>query len=483
MSRILYPLAVDLRGKAVLVAGGGAVAARKLTELLRCGADITVVAPEPNPSVERLAGALHLIRRPFKSGDELGRYLVFACTDDSAVNREIAGLCGRGNILCNVADASHEGTFHVPGVIRKGEVTVTVSTGGSAPGLTRHLKRLLSATLGESVAELAALLGPFRSALREGAAAGLAAEVLEDLPYRKLLEDLQAHGAAQVERFLAQTLAKAKAGSSSPAVSGAEAGSGKSEIPGEGAETEADGVPIIHAVALVGAGPGHPGLLTVLAAEVLRKAEVIIHDRLIPEETLQLASAECRLIPAGKRGHTGQRESARQEDIEAQLIEHARLGKRVVRLKGGDPFVYGRGWEEVLALESQGIPWTVIPGVSSTTGGPTWAGIPLTHRGIARSYAVMSGMAYSQTNTEVPKADTIVLVMGLHRLAEIVPSFLAQGWTADTPVAAIQNATLPDQRVCISTLAEIQGETARLGFDSPTLLVIGDVVGLAKADR
>ncbi|MEO6097312.1 MAG: uroporphyrinogen-III C-methyltransferase [Fibrobacteria bacterium] len=487
MSRILYPLAVDLRGKAVLVAGGGAVAARKLTELLRCGADITVVAPEPSPSVERLAGVLHLILRPFKSGDELGRYLVFACTDDSAVNREIAGLCSRGNILCNVADASHEGNFHVPGVIRKGEVIVTVSTGGAAPGLTRHLKRLLSATLGESVAELAALLGPFRNALRERAAAGLAAEILEELPYRKLVEDLQAQGAAQVERYLSEILAKVTTGGQAPdgsAASGAESDeTSKAYRVTEAGEAAAAGVPLIHAVALVGAGTGHPGLLTVLAADILRQAEVIIHDRLIPEETLQLASAECRLIPAGKRGHTGQGESARQEDIEAQLIEHARLGKRVVRLKGGDPFIYGRGWEEVLALESQGIPWTVIPGVSSVTGGPTWAGIPLTHRGIARSYAVMSGMAYSQTNTEVPKADTIVLVMGLHRLAEIVPSFLAQGWTADTSVAAIQNATLPDQRVCISTLAKIQGETARLGFDSPTLLVIGDVVGLTKAGR
>ncbi len=494
MSRTLYPLAVDLRGKPVLVAGGGAVAARKLAELLRCGADVTVVAPEPVPAVERLAGVLHLIRRPFKSGDELGRYLVFACTSESAANREIASLCLRGNILCNVADASGEGTFHVPGVIRKGEVTVTVSTGGAAPGLTRDLKRMLSAALGDETAALAALLGPFRTALREGAESGRAAEILERLPYRKLLEDLRASGPAPVERFLSDTMQRAtadtfeasKAGNPDPAKPG-----GSDAAPGSAADTAADttlsdsvsrpGIkPLLHAVALVGAGPGHPGLLTVLAAEALRKAEVIIHDRLIPEETLHLASAECLLIPAGKRGHTGQSESARQEDIEAQLIEHAGKGKRVVRLKGGDPFVYGRGWEEVLALESQGIPWTVIPGVSSTTGGPTWAGIPLTHRGIARSYAVMSGMAYSQTNTEVPKADTIVLVMGLHRLAEIVPSFLAQGWEADTPVAAIQSATLPDQRVCISTLKDIQQETARLGFDSPTLLVIGDVVGLAQ---
>ncbi|MDB5047687.1 MAG: uroporphyrin-III C-methyltransferase [Fibrobacteres bacterium] len=450
MSRTLYPLAVDLRGKPVLVAGGGPVAARKLTELLRCGADITVIAPEPGPAVERLASALRLIKRPFKSGDELGRYLVFACTNDTAVNHEIATLCARGNILCNVADASAEGTFHVPGVVRKGEVTVTVSTGGAAPGLTRHLKRLLSETLGDETAGLTAILGRFRAELKSGPDAGRAAAILESLPYRKLLEDLKSRGAAAVERFLGDTLAK-----------GADVAKGATDIP---------------PVSLVGAGPGHPGLLTMLAAEALRKAEVIIHDRLIPEETLQLASPDCLLIAAGKRGHF---ESARQEDIQKQLVEHALSGKRVVRLKGGDPFVFGRGWEEVLALEAHGIPWVAIPGVSSTTAGPTWAGIPLTHRGLARSFAVMSGMAYSQTNTEIPKADTIVLVMGLQRLAEIVPAFLAQGWSGETPVAAIQNATLPDQRVCLSTLAEIRAETVRLGFDSPTLLVIGDVVGLA----
>jgi uroporphyrin-III C-methyltransferase len=332
-----------------------------------------------------------------------------------------------------------------------------VSTGGAAPGLTRHLKRLLSETLGEETAELAAILGRFRTDLRGGADAGRAVEIMESLPYRKLLEDLKTSGAPAVERTLADARLRALTG----------------ESPGAGAGGKAEA---IGTVALVGAGPGHPGLLTMLAAEAIRKAEVIVHDRLIPEETLHLASPDCVLIPAGKRGHF---ESARQEDIQAKLIGHARLGKRVVRLKGGDPFVYGRGWEEVLALESAGIPWSVIPGVSSTTAGPAWAGIPLTHRGTARSYAVMSGMAYSRTNTEIPKADTVVLLMGLHRLAEIVPAFLAQGWRAETPAAAIQNATLPDQRVCLSTLAEIRAETARLGFDSPTLLVIGNVVGLA----
>ena len=271
--------------------------------------------------------------------------------------------------------------------------------------------------------------------MRSSLAGDRAAEILEDLPYRKLLEDLKAKGSSNVERELDAILAQAKTDSAAYASRNpASIESGISTSPSHplspDASPESGPSGSLHPVALVGAGPGHPGLLTVLAAETLRRAEVIIHDRLIPEETLHLAPPECRLIPVGKRGHTGQSESARQEDIEAQLVEQARLGKRVVRLKGGDPFVYGRGWEEVLALEAAGIPWSIVPGVSSTTGGPTWAGIPLTHRGVARSYAVMSGMAYSQTNTEVPKADTIVLVMGLHRLAEIVPTFLAQGWSA-----------------------------------------------------
>ncbi len=454
MPRTLYPLAVDLSGKPVLVVGGGNVAARKLTELLRCGADITLIAPDPVPAVERLATALRLIQRPFRNGDERGRYLVFACTDDGAVNREVAGLCRRANILCNVADAFPEGSFHVPGVVRKGDVTLTVSTGGNAPGLTRYLKRLLAETLGEGTAELAALLGRFRAGLRNGPDADRASAVMEALPYRKLLEDIRASGAPVVEKFLADI--RDTLGAAARSAQPAEA--------------------VLHPIALVGAGPGHPGLLTLAAAEALRKAEVIIHDRLIPEEILHLAAPDCVLIAAGKRGHF---ESARQEQIEAKLVEQARMGRRVVRLKGGDPFVFGRGWEEVLALEEQGIPWTAIPGVSSATAGPGWAGIPLTHRGLARSFAVMSGMAYSQTNTEIPKADTIVLVMGLHRLEEIIPAFLAQGWSAETPAAAIQSATMPDQRVCVSTLAAIRSETARLGFDSPTLIVIGAVVALA----
>jgi uroporphyrin-III C-methyltransferase / precorrin-2 dehydrogenase / sirohydrochlorin ferrochelatase len=472
MLRALYPLSVDLHGKPVLVAGGGSVAARKMAELIRCGAEITLVAPEVSPALDRLIPAIRLERRPFRPGDEQGKYLVFACTDDPAVNRDIAALCRKANVLCNVADAAEAGSFHVPGVIRQGNVTVTIGTGGAAPGLTRHLKRVLAEALGPETAEAAALVGDFRARLRVQGIPGAAA-ILESLPYRALLEALRNGDRPRAESLLADA---AQAQSGEP---GATTGPESANDLGKEPADRLVGPPVLPGVDLVGAGPGHPGLLTLLAADILRRAEVIIHDRLIPEEVLQLAPSGCRLIPAGKRGHF---ESARQDEIEARLVEQALAGRRVVRLKGGDPFVYGRGWEEVLALQAMGIPWRVIPGVSSATAGPTWAGIPLTHRGVARSFAVMSGMAYSQTNTEIPKADTVVLLMGLQRLADIVPAFLAQGWDAATPAAAIQNATLPDQRVCASTLGGIREETSRRGFDSPTLLVIGRVAGLAGGE-
>lgn len=473
MSRTLYPLSVDLNGKAVLVVGAGTIAARKLTELIRCSADITVIAQSPTPAIDRLGSVIRLLRRNFEKGDELGRYLVFACTNEPEVNQQIATLCHKANILCNVVDASEKGSFHVPGVIRQGEVTVTVSTGGSVPGLTRYLKTVLSDTLGEQTAQLASILGRFRHDLRNGPLADRAQSILETLPYRKLLEDLKQGHANFVDAYLAQLYSTHNHADSvfKKGVTGNLMSALSKSVIGR-SETVT-----VQTVTLVGAGPGHPGLLTLLAAEALRKAEVIIHDRLIPTETLGLASKDCLLIAAGKRGHF---ESVRQEEIQSKLVEMALQGKRVVRLKGGDPFVFGRGWEEVLALEAHGIPWTVIPGVSSTTAAPTWAGIPLTHRGLARSYAVMSGMAYSETNTEVPHADTIVLVMGLHRLAEIVLAFVAQGWAPTTPVAAIQSGTQLDQRVCYSTLAEINQESVKQGFDSPTLLIIGKVVGLAQ---
>ncbi len=499
MQRNLYPLSVDLNQKKVLVIGGGEVAARKLTELIYTGAKVTVIAPEMNPAILRLEKAITLITREYQEGDIAGYYLVFACTDNSSVNAQVAAICDHNHTLCNVANNGALGSFHVPGVIRHGDITVTVSTGGLAPGLTRHLKRKLAEFLGPELGELAQVLGRFRQGLKHkfsegslGSMSDQAGSFLQNLPYRKLLDDVKNKGAVSVEKYLQDLLkseienAENKVGEMAERDAG-EASATVIETHKLNSENRKN---TVQTVTLVGAGPGHAGLLTLIGAEALKKADVIVHDRLIPEETLQLAPVDCLLIPAGKRGHF---ESMRQETINAKLVQYALAGKNVVRLKGGDPFIFGRGWEEVLALEAEGIPWKVIPGISSTHAGPAWAGIPLTHRGVARSYAVMSGMAYapnkftgdineagqaSETNTEIPKADTIVLLMGLQRLHEIVAAFLAQGWYAKTPVAAIQNATQANERICISTLENIEKETVQGGFDSPTLLVIGKVVDL-----
>src|SRR5690606_38640433 len=231
----------------------------------------------------------------------------------------------------------------------------------------------------------------------------------------------------------------------------------------------------ISPVLLVGAGPGDPSLLTLGAAEALENAEVVLYDRLASQAVLEMVPPACVRVPVEKRGHF---ESLRQERINALLIEHARSGKRVVRLKGGDPFVFGRGYEEALALEAAGLPWRVLPGISSSVAVPALAGIPLTHRGTARSFAVASGVAGHDVNHDFPKADTLVLLMSLFRLEEIVPILLAKGYAPETPAAAIQDGSLPEQRVLRATLATLREETAKAGFDSPTLVVVGDVVKL-----
>ncbi|MCD6023238.1 MAG: uroporphyrinogen-III C-methyltransferase [Fibrobacteria bacterium] len=433
-----YPLELDLRDQPVLMVGGGSIAARKLPELLACGARVTLVAPEVAATTRRLLPGLEWLERTFHSEDIHGRKLVFACTDDAAVNAHIAALCREADIPCNRADAAKTGTFIVPGVVRRGPLTLSVSTSGRMPALTRHVKRKLSALLGEEWGQLAEILAEARDRLAEP----------EALAYDDLAETLRRDGADAVRSIIGRAPASSRRNDRT-----------------------------VHPVLLVGAGPGDPSLLTLGAAEALRHAEVILHDRLASPAVLDTAPPGCLLVPVEKRGHF---ESHRQDHINEKLVEHARAGKRVVRLKGGDPFVFGRGFEEALALEAAGIPWRVLPGVTSSVAVPALAGIPLTHRGVARSFAVASGMAGSESNPDFPKADTLVLLMALYRLEEIVPALLRAGYTPATPAAAIQDGSLPEQRLCRTTLGELRAETARLGFDSPALIVIGEVVNLSR---
>ncbi len=448
-----YPLEIDLHDQPVLMVGGGSVAARKLPELLACGARVTLVSPTLGAATRRLAPGLTWHPRAFDPADVEGHTLVFACTDVPAVNAAVADACRARDIPCNRADRAKEGTFIVPGVIRRGGVTVSVSTSGQVPALTRHLKRKLSSVLGEEWGELAEILAVVRE--RRGFKGPSDA-----MPFEALAARVRDQGAEAARTMADAVDADLRAGH--PEAS-RETHSGAS-VPAP-----------VHPVLLVGAGPGDPSLLTLGAAEALRNAEVVLYDRLASQAVLEMVSATCLRVPVEKRGHF---ESLRQDGINALLIEHARSGKRVVRLKGGDPFVFGRGYEEALALEAAGLPWRVLPGISSSVAVPALAGIPLTHRGTARSFAVASGVAGHDVNQDFPKADTLVLLMSLFRLEEIVPILLAKGYAPETPAAAIQDGSMPEQRVLRATLATLRAETARAGFDSPTLVVIGDVVKL-----
>lgn len=445
-----YPLEIDLRDQPVLMVGGGNVAARKLPELLACGARVTLVAPDLAEATRRLLPGLGWHQRPFEAEDVEGKMLVFACTDVAAVNAAVAEACRARGIPCNRADRAKEGTFIVPGVIRRGGITVSVSTSGQVPALTRHLKRRLSSVLGDEWGELAEILAVVRE--RHGFKGPG-----DTWPFEALAAAVRDRG-IEAARALADEIDAGNRASTNDTVGVQHA----APLP-------------ISPVLLVGAGPGDPSLLTLGAAEALKNAEVVLYDRLASQAVLELVPPTCERVPVEKRGHF---ESLRQDRINEILIEHARTGKRVVRLKGGDPFVFGRGYEEALALEAEGLPWRVLPGISSSVAVPALAGIPLTHRGTARSFAVASGVAGHDVNQDFPKADTLVLLMSLFRLEEIVPILLAKGYAPETPAAAIQDGSMPEQRVLRATLATLREETAKAGFDSPTLVVIGEVVGL-----
>ncbi len=461
-----YPIELDVENQPILMVGGGQIAARKLPELLACGALITLIAPMIDPALQHLISAIHWENRLFREDDIHDFRLVFACTPDVNINTQISTICQSKGIPCNRADKALQGSFIVPGVVRRKALTLSISTSSEVPVLTRHLKRKLSGLFGNEWGELVTLLSEIRVQGVSGSenspppskgAQGLSHQDWGRISMDTLAEILRTDGFEAARQHLHRMVTP-------------------TALPNAlGRQLPLPPIHPIFPVLLVGAGPGDRSLLTMGAAEAIEKADVILHDRLVAPDILQLASKNSWLVPAEKRGHFA---SSRQEHINAQMIEYAQTGKHVVRLKGGDPFIFGRGFEEALALEKAGIPWRILPGVSSSTAIPALAGIPLTHRGVARNFAVVSGMTDAGTHLTFPKVDTLVLLMSLFRLEEVIPALLSSGYAPQTPAAAIQNGGRPEQRICRTTLEKLGEETAKQGFDSPTLVVVGQVVAL-----
>jgi uroporphyrin-III C-methyltransferase / precorrin-2 dehydrogenase / sirohydrochlorin ferrochelatase len=449
-----FPVFFDLTAQRVLVVGGGEIALRKVALLERSGARITVVAPEFLPELQERAagGKINLRLREFVPNDLDDARLVIVATSRRAVNRWIASLSEARGIPVNVVDDREASRFIVPAIIDRDPVLVAISTGGTSPVLARRLRERLEALIPKKIGELALWLQVLRHSarrrLRSTDERRRFFETVVDGPAARRFIDGDVHGAqALAQQLLAKTATAPRSA-------------------GE--------------VTLVGAGPGDPELLTLKALRALQDADVIFHDRLVPESVLDMARRDAARICVGKAaGGIG----STQEEINALLIEYAQQGRRVVRLKGGDPFIFGRGGEELEALAKAQISFSVIPGVTAAAGCAAYAGIPLTHRDYAHSVTFVTGHADKDGREPDWRAlakpgITAVFYMGLARVEQIAAQLLAHGAATSLPAAVVAQGTLQDQRIVTGTLATIANVTAASNIQSPALLIVGEVVSL-----
>jgi uroporphyrin-III C-methyltransferase/precorrin-2 dehydrogenase/sirohydrochlorin ferrochelatase len=453
-----FPVFFDLAGQKVLIVGGGDVALRKISLLERTGASITVVAPviAPELMARAAAGQLKLAIREFAADDLDGARLVIVATSRRAVNRWIAKLSESRNIPVNVVDDREASRFIVPAIIDRDPVMVAISTGGTSPVLARRLRERLEAMIPKRIGELASWLRTLRAGTRLK---------LRDIDERRRFFEAVVDGPA-ARRFIAGD------------------GQGALRAAQQLLATTSTAPPAAGEVTLVGAGPGDPELLTLKALRALQDADVILHDRLVPAAILDLARRDAARICVGKAaGNIG----STQEEINALLIEHANQGKRVVRLKGGDPFIFGRGGEELQALAAARINFSVVPGITAAAGCAAYAGIPLTHRDHAHSVTFVTGHAQGRGHEPDQEPDwralaqprsTAVFYMGLARLEHIVARLLEHGAAPTCPAGIIAQGTTPDQRVITATLATIAEVSAAANIESPALLIVGEVVAL-----
>ncbi|HET6553282.1 MAG TPA: siroheme synthase CysG [Dyella sp.] len=451
----LYPLFADLSGRQVLVVGGGVVGERKVAGLLEAGARVTVGSPELTPLLRDWARQGRIIwQEGFFSDAWLdGAWLVVAATDDPKLHEHVRAHAEARQVFLNVVDDADRSSFHVPAVIDRSPLTIAISSGGHAPMLARLLRERLEVLVDPVVGSLATLLaemrGRIRARLPDLTRRRRFYERLLSGPVQSLLRRGQhALAEASVERLL-----------------------------------EASDLPRAGSVVLVGAGPGDAGLLTLRALRALNEADVILHDRLVSGAVLALARRDAERIEVAKQA--GQHH-ATQEQIHALMLEHAAAGKRVVRLKGGDPFIFGRGGEEIAFLRDHGIAYEVVPGITAALACAAYAGIPLTHRDYAQSVRLITAHCRNSVDTLdwaalAQDRQTLAVYMGSSELATLQAQLLAHGRAASTPFALVENGSRPEQRVITGTLAELAAQAALHEVRSPALLILGEVAALAHS--
>ena len=446
------PLFHNLRGSPVLVVGGGEIALRKSRLLAEAGARLRVVAPQIEAElaglVQTSGGECRV--RGYQVDDLQDCQLVIAATDDHALNAQVSADARQRCVPVNVVDAPARCSVIFPAIVDRSPLVVAVSSGGDAPVLARLIRAKLETWIPSTYGELAGLAARFRQQVKHLYPNVQQRRAFWEEVFQGPIADRQLAGqGAEAERLL-----QAKVDGEPP------------HAPGE--------------VYLVGAGPGDPDLLTFRALRLMQQADVVLYDRLVAPTILDLCRRDAERIYVGKRRAE---HAVPQDQINQQLVNLAKQGKRVLRLKGGDPFIFGRGGEEIEELAAHGIPFQVVPGITAASGCSSYAGIPLTHRDYAQSVRFVTGHL-KDGSSDLPWTDlvspaqTLVFYMGLVGLPVICRELIRHGRAADTPAALIQQGTTVNQRVFTGTLADLPRLVAEHEVHAPTLVIVGEVVKL-----
>ena len=443
-----FPAFLMLEGKPCLLVGGGKTAARKARLLLSAGATITVVAPHLDEAFEALLASERIDHdaRKFRTGDVAGHWLVVSATGDPDVERQVCDAATQAGIFCNAVDDRSNCSYITPAIVDRGALVVAVSSGGVAPVFARQLRARIEAMLPARIAGIIDVAARWREQV---------AQRLKDLTMRRqfwerYFERNAAVDAQAAEREIASLL-------------------DRGENP--------TGI-----AWLVGAGPGDPDLLTLRALHILHAADVIVHDRLVSADILALARRDAERIAVGKR--PGCRAN-RQEDINALLVQLVQKGLRVCRLKGGDPFIFGRGGEEAEALDAAGLNFEVVPGITAASGCAAAAAIPLTHRDAAQSVVLLTAHGRDSLDSlDWPSLardrQTLAVYMGVRRFPDLMSKLIEHGRPADTAVAIIERGTTVRQRIIRGTLGQLTLLAEAHKVEAPAMLIIGDVAAIGS---
>ena len=449
-----FPVFLDIKNKPCLVVGGGEVATRKVGMLRQAHAKVTVVSPELCASLQELAdkGQIEFHRTRFIPEFLDEALLVIAATDDRAVNAEVSVAAKERRIPVNVVDSPDLCSFIMPSVIDRSPIVVAISSGGAAPVLARNLRARLETLIPSAYGRLGQLAGEFRAQVKKHFARPADRRIFwEKILQGPIAEMVLAGQDKDAKAALEQAL---------------QADSGDTPPRGE--------------VYLVGGGPGNPDLLTFRALRLMQQADVVVHDHLVAPAILELARRDAERIYVGKERNN---HTMRQENINELLVKLAKEGKRVLRLKGGDPFIFGRGGEEIETLAAHGIPFQVVPGITAASGVSSYAGIPLTHRDYAQSCVFVTGhLKDGSVNLDlsgIAKTNqTIVIYMGLLGLPTLCQELVKHGLSSTTPAAIVQQGTTYRQKVVTGTLETLPGLAVDAQLKPPTLIIVGEVVKL-----